>query len=197
MTFELTIHGESPAELLAALTQLGGTTNILNTQAPQPQSEPVPQPDKPKAQTPAKQKKAAQKPAPAPEKQTPPENDRTADTASGECANPTMPAPPHGNGSSAPDAGADGSAASSSAPEKDGGHSAPTASTTSDDGPLTADKIRKRIMELMQKGKQPECQKIIKATGATSISTLPPESYTAVWAQLEKLKDEVGQNAAD
>lgn len=167
MNFTLTINGDSPAELLDALTQLGGTTNILNTPAPQPQSEPVPQPDKPKAQTPAKQKKAAQKPAPAPEKQTSPEDDRTTNTAS------------------------------SSAPEKDGGHSTPTASTTSDDGPLTADKIRKRIMELMQKGKQPECQKIIKATGATSISTLPPESYTAVWAQLEKLKDEVGQNAAD
>ena len=197
MNFTLTINGDSPAELLDALTRLGGTTNIINTPAPQPQSEPVPQPDKPKAQTPAKQKKAAQKPAPAPEKHTPPEGDWTTNTASEERANPTMPAPPHGNGSSAPDAGADGSAASSSAPEKDGGHCAPTASTTSDDGPLTADKIRKQIMELMQKGKQPECQKIIKATGATSISTLPPESYTTVWAQLEKLKDEVGQNAAD
>lgn len=39
MTFELTIHGESPAELLAALQQLSIT--------PQPQSTPAPQPEKP------------------------------------------------------------------------------------------------------------------------------------------------------
>lgn len=38
MTFELTIHGESPAELLAALQQLSIT--------PQPQDTPVPQPEK-------------------------------------------------------------------------------------------------------------------------------------------------------
>lgn len=39
MTFELTIHGESPAELLAALQQLSIT--------PQPQDAPAPQPEKP------------------------------------------------------------------------------------------------------------------------------------------------------
>lgn len=39
MTFELTIHGESPAELLAALQQLNVT--------PQPQDTPAPQPEKP------------------------------------------------------------------------------------------------------------------------------------------------------
>lgn len=39
MTFELTIHGESPAELLAALQQL--------SIAPQPQDTPAPQPEKP------------------------------------------------------------------------------------------------------------------------------------------------------
>lgn len=38
MTFELTIHGESPAELLTALQQLGIT--------PQPQDTPAPQPEK-------------------------------------------------------------------------------------------------------------------------------------------------------
>lgn len=38
MTFELTIHGESPAELLAALQQLSIT--------PQPQDTPAPQPEK-------------------------------------------------------------------------------------------------------------------------------------------------------
>lgn len=39
MTFELTIHGESPTELLAALQQLSIT--------PQPQDTPAPQPEKP------------------------------------------------------------------------------------------------------------------------------------------------------
>lgn len=39
MTFELTIHGESPAELLAALQHLSIT--------PQPQDTPAPQPEKP------------------------------------------------------------------------------------------------------------------------------------------------------
>lgn len=38
MTFEFTIHGESPAELLAALQQLSIT--------PQPQDTPAPQPEK-------------------------------------------------------------------------------------------------------------------------------------------------------
>lgn len=38
MTFKLTIHGESPAELLAALQQLSIT--------PQPQDTPAPQPEK-------------------------------------------------------------------------------------------------------------------------------------------------------
>lgn len=60
MNFTLTINGDTPAELLAALQQ-------LNTPPLQPpQSEPATQPDKPKAQTPANQKKATQKPAAAP-----------------------------------------------------------------------------------------------------------------------------------
>ena len=54
MTFDLHIHGETPAELLAALQQLN--TSPLQ----QPQSEPVPQPEKPKAQTSAKPKHRAQ-----------------------------------------------------------------------------------------------------------------------------------------
>ena len=68
MTFDLHIHGETPEELLDALNHLGGTTNIINASpAPQAQSEPVTQPDKPKAPAaPAKQKKAAQKSAAAP-----------------------------------------------------------------------------------------------------------------------------------
>lgn len=60
MTFDLHIHGETPAELLAALQQLNATP------AQPSQSEPVPQPEKSKAQTPAKPKRSAQKPAAAP-----------------------------------------------------------------------------------------------------------------------------------
>lgn len=67
MTFDLHIHGDTPAELLEALTQLGGTTNIVNSpapaQTPLPQNEPMKQPDKPKAPAPAKAKKTVQKPA--------------------------------------------------------------------------------------------------------------------------------------
>lgn len=61
MTFDLHIHGETPAELLDALQQL----NTFPT--PQAQSEPVAQLDKPKAQTSTKQKKPAQKAAEVPE----------------------------------------------------------------------------------------------------------------------------------
>lgn len=39
MTFELTIHGESPAELLAALQQLSITSQPQDTPAPQPEKQ--------------------------------------------------------------------------------------------------------------------------------------------------------------
>ena len=39
MTFELTIHGESPTELLAALQQLSITPQPQNTPAPQPEKQ--------------------------------------------------------------------------------------------------------------------------------------------------------------
>lgn len=59
MTFELTIHGESPAELLAALQQLSIT--------PQPQDTPAPQPEK---QDTARQQPEITRPE-APEPSTP------------------------------------------------------------------------------------------------------------------------------
>ena len=81
MNFTLTISGETPAELLDTLTQLGGMTINVNTSpnggvethtmtaaelprhtSPLPQSEPVQQPDKPKAQTTAKAKKPTREP---------------------------------------------------------------------------------------------------------------------------------------
>ena len=77
MNFDLHFYGETPEELLNVLAHLGHMDSNYHTpipderhlaQAPtsQPQSEPVPPQDKPKAQTPAKQKKATQKPAEAP-----------------------------------------------------------------------------------------------------------------------------------
>ena len=86
MNFTLTINGETPAELLDTLTQLGGMTINVNTspnggvethtmtaaECPKhnsslpPQSTPVPQPDTPKTQAPAKAKKPTREPAAAP-----------------------------------------------------------------------------------------------------------------------------------
>lgn len=174
MTFDLHIHGETPEELLDALTHLGGTTNIINP-APQPQSEPVAQLDKPKAQTSAKAKKAAQKPA--------------ATTAE-EPANPTH--------TPAQNMDAAATAESPAAPAQ-----SPTATTQADAStspaepdPASLDKIRDLARSLIVHGKRAEVQQIIKSTGAVSISKLPPDSYTAVWQQLVNLSKEVDSNAA-
>ena len=176
MNFTLTIHGETPEELLDALTHLGGTTSITNTSsAPTPQSEPVPQPEKSKAQTSAKPKRGAQKPAAAP--------------AEEQQANPTMT-----DSVSAPAAPAATSSAATSAPT-----ATPATATSSEPGkdPATEDKIRSLIMALMKQGKTKECKAIITSAGAASISAIKPESYTAVWEQLCKLNEEVNQNAAE
>lgn len=176
MNFTLTIHGETPEELLDALTHLGGTTSITNTSsAPKPQSEPVPQPEKSKAQTSAKPKRGAQKPAAAP--------------AEEQQANPTMT-----DSVSAPAAPAATSSAATSAPT-----ATPATATSSEPGkdPATEDKIRSLIMALMKQGKTKECKAIITSAGAASISAIKPESYTAVWEQLCKLNEEVNQNAAE
>ena len=180
MTFDLHIHGETPAELLAALQQLNATP------AQPPQSEPVPQPEKSKAgQTSAKPKHSAQKPAAA--------------TAEEQQANPTMT-----DTQSVPAAPAATSSAATSAPSaSDNAASAPTetpvTTTSSEPGkdPATEDKIRSLIMALMKQGKTKECKAIITSAGAASISAIKPESYTAVWEQLCKLSEEVNQNAAD
>lgn len=181
MNFDLHLYGETPAELLEVLSHLVRMDSNYHTpipderhpaQAPtqQPQSEPVQQPDKSKAQTPAKQKKAAQKPAAAPAEK--PENPTTAE-ASGL--------------SSQADAAPVASATSTSAPE-----SAPAA----EPDPATLDKIRDLARSLIVAGKRAGVQTVIKATGAASVSKLPPDSYTSVWEELLKLKDEVDANAA-
>ena len=154
MNFTLTINGDTPAELLAALQQ-------LNTPSLQPpQSAPVQQPDKPKTQTPAKAKKPTREPAAAPAE---------------ESANPTT-------------AEASGSPSQADA--------APAASTSAPD-PATPDEIRDLARSLIVAGKRAGVQAAIKATGAASISKLPTDSYTSVWEELLKLKDEVDANASN
>lgn len=182
MNFDLHLYGETPEELLNVLAHLGHMDSNYHTpipderhpaQAPtqQPQSEPVTQPDKPKAQTPAKQKKPAQKPAAAPAE---------------EPANPTEPA-------SAPDEPQEPTPAQTAPSEATA--TAPSAEPGKD--PAALDKIRDLARSLIVAGKRAGVQAAIKATGAASVSKLPPDSYTSVWEELLKLKDEVDANASN
>ena len=170
MNFTLTINGETAAELLATLQQLN-----IPAALQRPQGEPTAPQEKPKSPAPAKQKKPAEKPAAAPaeRKQETSANPMTPDSAPDEPQEST-PA------QTAPSAAT--ATAPSAEPEKD---------------PATENKIRDLIMALMKQGKQAECKRIITGTGAKGISSLPPESYTAVWEELIKLKDEVDANASD
>lgn len=186
MNFDLHLYGETPAELLEVLSHLGTMDSNYHTPipderhpaqapAPQPQSEPVTQPDKPKAQTTAKQKKATQKPAAAPVEKQP-----EAPT------NPTEPA-------SAPDEPQEPTPAQIAPSEATA--TAPSAEPEKD--PATLDKIRDLARSLIVHGKRAEVQQIIKGSGAASISKLPPESCTTVWGELLKLKDEVDADASN
>ncbi len=182
MNFDLHLYGETPEELLNVLAHLGHMDSNYHTpipderhpaQAPasQPQSEPVPQPEKSKAQTSAKPKRSAQKPAAAPAE---------------EPANPTEPA-------SAPDEPQEPTPAQTAPSEATA--TAPSAEPEKD--PATLDKIRDLARSLIVAGKRAGVQAAIKATGAASVSKLPPDSYTSVWEELLKLKDEVDANASN
>lgn len=84
MTFELTIHGESPAELLEALNHLGGAANVLHSPAPAQTSQPE------------KQEAARQQPEHTrPETPVNPTADEAAASASAAAAapEPSTPAP--------------------------------------------------------------------------------------------------------
>lgn len=186
MNFDLHLYGETPEELLNVLAHLGHSDSNYHTpipderhpaQAPtqQPQSEPVPPQDKPKAQTPTKAKKATQKPAAAPVEKQP-----EAPT------NPTEPA-------SAPDEPQEPTPAQTAPSEATA--TAPSAEPEKD--PASLDKIRDLARSLIVAGKRAEVQQIIKSTGAASISKLPPDSYTAVWQQLVNLSKEVDANASN
>ncbi len=176
MTFDLHIHGETPAELLDALQQL----NASPIQSPQ--SKPVAQPDKPKAPASAKAKKTAQKPAAgAAENAANPTAADTSASASKKDAEQDVSDP----------AGANPTTSSAESPTTAG-----TSGSTPEPDPATLDKIRDLARSLIVHGKRAEVQQIIKSTGAASISKLPPASYTDVWEQLVNLSKEVDSNAA-
>ena len=179
MNFDLHLYGETPEELLNVLAHLGHSDSNYHTpipderhpaQAPtqQPQSEPVTQSDKPKAQTPAKQKKATQKPAAV---------------SAEEPANPTT-----AEASGSPSQADAAPVTSTPAPESE---------PAAEPDPATLDKIRELARSLIVAGKRAGVQAAIKVTGAASISKLPPDSYTSVWEELLKLKDEVDANASN
>lgn len=56
-------------------------------------------------------------------------------------------------------------------------------------------KIRDLARSLIAAGKSKEVQKAINSTGARMVSKIPEDSYTAVWEQLCKIKEEL--DAAD
>lgn len=172
MTFNLNLYGDSPAELRALINALadlpGGLTIEHTPSAPHPaQSQNEAVTQPDKPKAPAKPKKAAQKPAAAPAEMQ-----------------PEVQANPNAAEAPASPAQAD---------------TAPTSSTASPQpkpDPAVLDKIRDLARSLIVQGKRDGVQQAIKSAGAAAISKLPPESYTAVWEQLLKLKDEVDADAA-
>lgn len=188
MNFDLHLYGETPEELLNVLAHLGHMDSNYHTPipderhpaqapAPQPQSAPAQQLDKPKAQTPAKQKKATQKLAAAPVE------DRVSPTN----------APAQNAG-----AAVTTDAPAARLPEKGlETQTTPAGATALASDPATLDKIRDLARSLIVAGKRAGVQAAIKATGAASVSKLPPDSYTSVWEELLKLKDEVNANASN
>ena len=101
MNFDLHLYGETPAELLEVLSHMDSNYHTpipderhpAQAPAPQAQSEPVTQPDKPKAPAaPAKQKKAAQKSAAAPAAESPEKESETPTTPAGVTAPASDPA---------------------------------------------------------------------------------------------------------
>ena len=170
MTFNLNLYGDSPAELRALINALadlpGGLTIEHNPSAPHPA-----QPQSEAVAQPDKSK------APAPAKPKKAAQKPAAAPAEAQATPNAADAP-------ASPAQAD---------------TAPASSTTSPEpkaDPAVLDKIRDLARSLIVQGKRDGVQRAIKSAGAAAISKLPPESYTAVWEQLLKLKDEVDADAA-
>ena len=170
MTFNLNLYGDSPAELRAlinALADLPGGLTIEHTPS-------APHPAQPQNEAVTQLDKPK---APAPAKSKKAAQKPAAASAEAQ-ANP--------NAVEAPASPAQADAA-------------PASSTTSPEpkaDPAVLDKIRDLARNLIVQGKRDGVQQAIKSAGAAAISKLPPESCTAVWEQLLKLKDEVDADAA-
>lgn len=175
MNFDLHFYGETPEELLNVLAHLGHADSNYHTPIPNerhPAQAPTSQPQSEPVTQPDK-----------PKAQTPAKQKKATQKPAAAPAEkqPEPSAEEPQADPSAQGATPKNSATGNSEPEKD---------------PVTENKIRSLIMTLMKQGKQAECKRIITSTGAKGVSSLPPESYTSVWEQLCKLKDEVDANAA-
>ena len=177
MNFDLHLYGETPEELLNVLAHLGRVDSNYHTPVPDerhPAQAPASQPQSEPVTQPDKPKAQT----PAKQKKA---TQKPAAVSAEEPANPTT-AEASGSPSQADAAPVTSTSAPKSAPASD---------------PATLDKIRDLARSLIVHGKRAEVQQIIKSTGATSISKLPPESYATVWEELLKLKDEVDANASN
>lgn len=169
MTFNLNLYGDSPAELRAlinALADLPGGLTIEHTPS-------TPHPAQPQSEA-VTQLDKPKAPAPAKPKKT----------VQKPAAAPAETQPEEQAESPVAEAPASPAQASS------------TASPEPKPDPAVLDKIRDLARSLIVQGKRDGVQQAIKSAGAAAISKLPPESYTAVWEQLLKLKDEVDADAA-
>ena len=170
MTFNLNLYGDSPAELRALINALadlpGGLTTEHTPSAPHPAQ---------------------------------PQNEAVTQPDKAKALAPAKPKKAAQKPAAAPaEAQADPNAAEAPASPAQA-DTAPTSSTTSPQpkpDPAVLDKIRDLARSLIVQGKRDGVQQAIKSAGAAAISKLPPESYTAVWEQLLKLKDEVDADAA-
>ncbi len=177
MNFDLHLYGETPEELLNVLAHLGHMDSNYHTPIPDehhPAQAPAPQPQSEPVTQPDKPKAQT----PAKQKKA---TQKPAAAPAEEPANPTT-----AEASDSPSQADAASATSTSAPK-----SAPVSD------PATLDKIRDLARSLIVAGKRAGVQAAIKATGAASVSKLPPDSYTGVWEELLKLKDEVDANASN
>lgn len=169
MTFNLNLYGDSPAELRAlinALADLPGGLTIEHTPS-------TPHPAQPQSEA-VTQLDKPKAPAPAKPKKAPQKPAAApAETQPEEQAESPV--------AEAPASPAQASSTASPEPKAD---------------PAVLDKIRDLARRLIVQGKRDGVQQAIKNAGAAAISKLPPESYTAVWEQLLKLKDEVDADAA-
>lgn len=177
MNFDLHLYGETPEELLNVLAHLGHMDSNYRTPIPDerhPAQAPASQPQSEPVTQPDKPKAQT----PAKQKKV---TQKPAAAPAEEPANPTM-----AEASDSPSQADAASATSTSAPK-----SAPASD------PATLDKIRGLARSLIVAGKRAGVQAAIKATGAASVSKLPPDSYTSVWEELLKLKDEVDADASN